>query len=431
MLNPVAARSALFRSWLGLASQPPESGLRTRICAHIIGLVLATNSLSVGAIDGSFKTFGTLAAIGTDTDHLTFVRDASEDKGATSAWGINVDSRLGLQLDVDFNEQLHAMLQWVARDHAGNFFTENVDWAFLRWRPRDDLDIRLGRMGLDIFLLSDYRNIDYAYLWMRPPSEFYGVHSMNHFNGVDIAKKFAVGEGQLTLKGYAGYDSEAGAYNTLYDYLLWGVNLVHESGNWRSRMGYYSAEQLHSSISSASIAELQTPAMKQQWPGIQSIAHYLSTPDKPVHYGSLGVAYDDGIWPVQSELSYIDSEISGFANRINGYLSVGRRFGKVTPFALYGFEQSLTRKLYIPAPAVPSTDLLNLRTAIDSGLNRSVDQMSLSLGARWDIYENVDLKVQWSHYWLGQNSSLTQWLYPATPLPNQVNVWSFGVDFVY
>jgi hypothetical protein len=68
---------------------------------------------------------------------------------------------------------------------------------------------------------------------------------------------------------------------------------------------------------------------------------------------------------------------------------------------------------------------------VDHLLNgNGVDQISASLGTRWDVYENVALKAQWSHFWLGGNGTL-YWLELKAPLPAQVNVWSFGVDFVY
>jgi hypothetical protein len=91
-------------------------------------------------------------------------------------------------------------VQWVARNHAGAFFEQNLEWAYLRWRPWNDLDLRVGRLGLDVFLLSDYRNVGYAYPWMRPPQEFYAPLFPYHLDGADIAQRFHLGEGFLTLK---------------------------------------------------------------------------------------------------------------------------------------------------------------------------------------------------------------------------------------
>ena len=176
--------------------------------AAAFGWILALAAAPAPALDWSFKAFGTLAAIGTDNDNIGFRRDYTQDYGANSHWGLGTDSRLGLQLDADFSREFHAAVQWVARNHAGNFIEQNLEWAFLRWRPRDDLDLRLGRLGFDAFLLSDYRNVGYAYPWMRPPSDFYGPLFTYHFDGADLARRFSLGEGYLTLKAYAGHSND-------------------------------------------------------------------------------------------------------------------------------------------------------------------------------------------------------------------------------
>jgi hypothetical protein len=86
----------------------------------------------------------------------------------------------------------------------------------------------------------------------------------------------------------------------------------------------------------------------------------------------------------------------------------------------------------VPEPLTQTPALLDLKNSVEQTINgNGVDQMSASLGARWDVYNNIALKTQWSHFWLGGNGTLF-WLKPQDgPTPNQVNVWSFGVDFVY
>jgi hypothetical protein len=96
------------------------------------GPAIAENSQS----SWSFKGFGTLAATGTDTDKIGFYRDKSQTQDAR---GLTNDSRLGLQVDWKASDSLQATVQWAARDHAGDFIEQNLDWAFLRWRLTDDL----------------------------------------------------------------------------------------------------------------------------------------------------------------------------------------------------------------------------------------------------------------------------------------------------
>jgi hypothetical protein len=399
--------------------------------AFALGLALALAAWPACAIDWSFKAFGTLAGVGTDTDKLGFRRDLTQESSATRAWVGDIDSRLGLQLDVDINSDFHAMAQWVARNHEGDYFWQNLDWAFIGWHPRDDLNLRVGRLGFDAFLLSEYRNVGYAYLWMRPPVEFYGLVSFYNFDGGDIVKKFDLDEGRLTLKGYAGHSFQATAFNIDVNALIFGFKTVYESGNWLFSLGYMQEKQLDNGLIK-SLGQYNNPVGALVWPGIVPLAREWASVDKLLHYTTFGVSYDDGKWPVQAELNYIDSNLLEFPNVLAGYLSVGRRVGKVTPFVLLGVAESLNHTTFVPAPLVKTSRMAGQRAFYDGILNfKGVDQISASLGARWDVHENVALKAQWSHFWLGGDGTLLWPKYDGLNEPANVNVWSFGVDFVY
>lgn len=433
------------------SGNPPSGVARSRHstpCAHparkatqtlILGLALAFAALPAFGIDWSLKAFGTLAAIGSDTDKIAFRRDYSQDVGATSDWKMDVDSRLGLQLDADFNREFHAAVQWVARNHAGNFFEQNLEWAFLRWRPHDDVDVRLGRLGSDAFWLSDYRNVGYAYLWMRPPHEFYAPIFPYHFDGVDIAKKFTIGEGYLAVKGYAGYNlTDVKPINSdifSVESILFGGSLVYESGNWRGRIGYAQLRPLTNILEHPTLRELRTalenPFINLGWPNARGLINDLSTQNKLLHYLSIGLAYDDGVWPIQAEASYIDSTVTQLPSMASAYLSVGRRFGSVTLYSLLGAAESMNQHINTPELLIPTPQLVDLRNVVNSLLNDNlVGQRSVSLGMRWDVYNNIAIKSEWSHIWQSSKGTLF-WLDTTSPVPEQVNIWSFGVDFVF
>lgn len=383
------------------------------------------------------KGFGTLGASGTDTDQLGFRRDIKQTPGVSNNWGYATDSRLGLQLDVDINKSWHATAQWVARNNAGDFFEQNLDWLFLRWRPVDDLDIRVGRMGFDVFMLSEYRNVGYAYLWMRPPHEFYAVLAPYHFDGADIAKKFEVGEGTLTIKAFGGYSffQVPTGFSNLAEQGLTvaGGKLAYEYGNWNARIGYaYSLNNLELAPLQPLLNALNSAGVNAVWPDAQSLGQQISSKNKAGHFSSIGLAYDDGLWLAQMEASYINSEASTYSSVASGYLSAGRHIGKVTLYSLFGISESLNNQVKISNPLVPVPAVVELRNAVDQALNNNdVDEKSVSLGLRWDVHENIALKTQLSHYWLGNNGTAL-WLTPASgSTPNTVNVWSVGMDFVF
>lgn len=383
----------------------------------------------------SLKGFGTLAATGTDTDKIGFYRDKSQTQDVTSGWGITTDSRLGLQVDWQASDELHATVQWVARDHAGNFAEQNLDWAFLRWRVQTDLDIRLGRLGSDMSMLSDYRNVGYAYLWMRPPHEFYSSIPFYHFDGIDITKKFAVDEGYLSVKIFSGntfnqLPSQLGTNNQ--QAITTGTSLRYENNNWRAHLGYgYSLITTELPLQAIK-DEVNSPLLARVWPNLREILPALNIKGKVLHYGGVGLAYDDSIWLSQFEAAYIASNTAWAPSQAHAYFSVGRRFSTVTLYSLYGVGKTFQNDIDIPSPLVASPVLLNKQQQLNQLLNNNeVNEQSISIGTRWDFHENMALKTQWSHYWLG-NSGPQQWQQSTGNItPSNVNVMSVGIDFIF
>lgn len=383
----------------------------------------------------SIKGFGSFGVIGSDTARIGFLRNSTQTKAVDNSWGVTTDSRLGVQLDVDVSDSLHATVQWIARDHAGDFFEQNLEWAFLSWRPRDDINIRIGRLGLDTFLLSDYREVGYAYVWMRPPHEFYGDIPVSHFDGVDFAQKFFIDDDFLTLKLQAGY-----SYSQMQTSLglfsikapVAGVNLIYESGAWRGRVGYSYMHFLSDVPPQDLVNAVDNSTLAAVYPGFSSLASALSLENTDLHYITLGGAYDDGTWLGQAEASYIGADNAYTFDIASAYVSFGRRISVFTVYGLYGLSFSFHERVDIPAPLVSVPVLLELQQGLDRALNvNSIDQQSFSLGVRWDFYTNIAFKAQWTHFWFGEQGAARWTQEELGNIPSQVNLWSLGVDFVF
>lgn len=405
----------------------------------ILLLLLSLNTTTTVAEDmrWSIKGFGTFGFIGTDTDKIGFLRSNTQTQDATSAGGITTDSRLGVQLSVNINPSIYAAVQWTARDHAGDFFEQNLDWAFLRWNINQSSNIRVGRLALDLFLLSDYRDVGYAYPWMRPPHEFYNNLALYHFDGIDLNHKIYFDDSFLSIKLFSGYifNQRPSSYasNTLdFELVQVGGNVKFESGHWITRAGY---SYLHS-IRNIKNGQLKTafknPFVRAGMPGFDQIKSSLELKNAKLHYYSLGMAYDDGLWLSQAEASYVNSSTPYFPDTASGYLSIGRRISKVTLYTLFGISYSFQKDIPIPTPIFPSAQLQELSQAIDQSINKNgVDEKSISLGARWDFHPKFALKTQWSHYWLGKNGTQSWQDLTLKDKSREVNVWSLGIDFTF
>lgn len=401
-------------------------------CFHIVGIAQGDDQPQF-----HLSGFGTLAALGTDTDRLGFVRDRSQLESTRKGWGITNDSRLGLQLDATISQDWNAAVQWVARDHAGDFFEQNLEWAFVRWSHNDRTAVRAGRLGTDLFLLSDYRNVGYTYPWIRPPHEFYANLPVYHFDGLDVAHKFDWGDGQFSVKVFGGHSFSV-ISNLPYEQFpvsipVVGVNWIYDFDDWRLRGGYaYLRPQSDSQIGNQLLGTARDPQLNQLIPNLYESTRGIRISDTDIHFTTLSAAYDDGIWQLQAEALYIDAESYAIPDEAAGYVHIGRRFNSLTLYGLFGISQTYQQNISVAQPVLPLASLSEIRQAVESYQTVGIDEKSISLGLRWDVLENVALKAQWSHYWLGNNGTQL-WEEPADtqPTPTVVNVMSVGVDFVF
>jgi hypothetical protein len=146
----------------------------------------------------------------------------------------------------------------------------------------------------------------------------------------------------------------------------------------------------------------------------------------------VGLAYDDGRWLAQLEASYTASGLDVLPSAAAGYFSFGRRFGAVTAYSLYGVGESMKHRVRLPALALKSPTITPLWDAVDAAFNQNgLGEQSLSLGLRWDVYQNIALKAQWTHFWLERNGVVLWDELGTGPSPGQVNLWSMGVDFIF
>ena len=441
--KPINLKSSVPFSSMTFRKSPKiiKSGGLLLICLGFLqnGEVVAEDRLSI-------KGFGTIAGIGTDTDSVNFRRDITLINGTRKNWNITNDSRLGIQVDAKFTDALQATVQWVARNREGDFLEQNLEWAFLSWNIHPDLTLRMGRLGADVFMLSDYRNVSYAYPWIRPPHEFYANIPYFHFDGVDITKKFDWDGGLLSVKAFGGYSLNQlpTSLDILYDQesLNLGGTVQYEKNDWRFKAGYAYLKML----SEVPFHDYQTtdfpvdlfinPAnrglVELFWPGVGKALDNLYIKDKEVNYIFLGMAYDDSVWLAQAEMSYTSTNTTWYPSQASGYINFGRRFSSLMVYSLFGITKSVYKDVVIPKPPAGLGDLNAAYTALDSAINKNgVDEKSVSLGLRWDFYTNMAFKAQWSHFWLGKDGDRTWGSNTNAAFPDHVNVFSVGVDFIF
>src|ERR1700722_12236486 len=149
----------------------------------------------LGGIDFSVHGFATAGGVVTNTNNAEFVRGA-ETSGADKTPTENVDSNLGVQATARFNSWISATVQ-VLEDSS--ILTDPIAWAYVKIDPLNNLSIKVGKIEMPVFMISDSRDIGYANTWVRPPNEVYALSLNEELKGGEATYTIPVGPTHLSL----------------------------------------------------------------------------------------------------------------------------------------------------------------------------------------------------------------------------------------
>ncbi|MBA55838.1 MAG: hypothetical protein CMK89_15385 [Pseudomonadales bacterium] len=377
-------------------------------CAFVAGTLCSVSTADV--IDEQrfhVSGFATLGAVKGGDEDLGFIQGLYQEGVFDGDWSFKSNSNLGLQLDAAYNDRLSATLQLVARDRVENNLENSVDWAFLRYRATQSITFRAGRLGPNNYMLSDYRNIGFAYLWVRPPTEFYNILSFDHLDGLDIAYSTSAGTG--TFRGSLQVGKTSSTFqraDTLYDVKIKPIlsgTLVWENDEWQAQFSAATIEfDGDKYLPGTELLAEALEAASLLWPEAEAYRRGLESEGKRSKYYSLGLAYTPINWQIQSEISYINTGVDHYGTYRNGYLSIGRHIGPSTLYVMWAQAERGEDRTLVPPPPTVGLPWQPLLDSLQAGTQYlydalQVDQHTSTLGIRWNIFYNLAAKAQWDY----------------------------------
>jgi hypothetical protein len=381
----------------------------------------------------SFSAFGTLGVVHSSEDRADFTASPLSPDGAgfTNAWSRDVDSRLGAQVVARFTPQLSAMLQVISEQRYNDTYTPHVEWANITYQPLPELSLRVGRIVLPTFLLSDSRKVGYANPWVRPPVEVYSLSPIYDSDGADVSYKIHLGEVVNTLVSTfgqtgVGYPS-GGRFNVkrlrvIADTVEYGAATVH--------MAYQADSYTYNTV------DPLFDAFRQFGPQGIALANKYNLDHKPAQVITAGALYDPGKWFITGEWGQRKLNSAGGEDSA-WYVSGGYRLAKFTPYLTYSRAKadSNTSDPGLSLSGLPPNlagAAAGLNSALNSFLGTLASQKTISLGFRWDVMKHVDLKVQYDHIDLGAGSAGTLInVQPDFQRGGSLNVASIAIDFIW
>ena len=409
---------------------------------RLIRTALAALALSASvarADDGgpptlSFSGFGTLGAAHSSERQADFTSTSLKPDGAgySRRWSADVDSRLGAQMIADITGQVSVVVQLVSEQGPDNSYRPTVEWANVKFQVTPDFSVRVGRIQLPAYMVSDSRKVGYANAWIRPPVEVYDLEPISSSDGLDLQYRVNIGQVSATVQALYGRSDP---------------RLPVGSGNAKARdargvavNGERGAATVHVAYLKANVTlDALDPlfaGFRQFGPQGVALADQYGTTNKPFTFLTVGGAFDPGDWFVQAEWGRADNH-SAFLRKSAWYVTGGIRRGALTPHATYAHAKadSATSDPGLTLSTLPPS-LAGPASALNAGLNAVLAmapvQNTVSLGMRWDFAKNVAAKIQYDHLRIGAGSPGTLINpQPAFQTGGSVNVFSAAIDFLF
>ncbi|ASM50023.1 hypothetical protein PESP_a1992 [Pseudoalteromonas espejiana DSM 9414] len=418
--------------------------LRSTIVIALLA-ISAANKTYANNIDAQFSGFASLTLSYTDDSDIGFASSYSNKND--TGFSAKRDSILGGQANISLAKNWDSVVQVVIQDHAYKSFDNFLELAFVRYRPTRHWAIRAGRLNSDLYLLSEYPYVGYAYLWVRPPHSYYSFANIaSNFDGVDVEYSKAINDGFLRLKlAYGSSTAKLQAYND--DFFIDFDNLTTLSATYtqdawtmrfslsRTDFGGYKLTSLDQFIAALDSVP------QSIWPQAQSMSAKFNTRGNSLEYAAFGLTYDHNNWLIQSELGVSESDWIVAPSVISGYISAGYRVDDAIFYT--GFTAAKNRhdvvKVNTPVflPGTPdeiSVPIQQLAAATQAAAGiTNVHQHSINVGVKWHFSDRLVFKAQLDRFDIkAQGAGLWSLSDPSDAnKSNKVHILSLNASMVF
>lgn len=375
---------------------PPTAAATLPACAGAVLFALGSAACAATASPAwKLSGFGTVGVVHSDEAQADFTASIMKGDGAgrTASWSRHVDSKLGAQVDVALDPRWSAVLQVVTEQRLDYSYQPRVEWANIKYQVTPELALRLGRIALPMFIAADYRKVGYAYPWVRPPLEVYGVLPLTNSDGADLSWHWNGEALRSTTQVFYGR-TDVPLYDgaRLRGHGIAGLSHTVEQGAFSAR-----ASVITSRLSVSLFGEL-FDALDGVKPQGRDIARRLRIAGKRASASSIGLNYDPGQWFVLGEAGR--SKVDGYLGSTrSAYLSGGWRHANLTPYATWArvWGEAPEGSSALPLAGLSPPDAAAgaaLNTALATMLRAIPSQSTIGAGLRWDLASNMAFKLQ-------------------------------------
>jgi len=296
-------------------------------------------------------------------------------------------SIIGVNGRLDINDEYSVLLQITGL--GATDFEANVEWAFLEYKPNQNWDFRFGRMRIPLFMFSDTVNVGYTYPWVSPPNEIYQFVGFSTYSAAEMVYENELWGQNLRATLYYGVFSTSnisvGFSGTFTAKQLFGGYFTYGNPDIYFRM-QYGEGYLQDVLPTPALATIiQAYTTIYGAPDVASGYEYNNT---RAYFEEIGINIDKGHWVFLAEVVKQGTNSPQFKTTLEMYATLGYKiYEDWLPFVGFAQEKTLDKATRIYGGLLG--EALNPLLA-----QVNTDQKTVTLGMRWDVFTNTDLKLQ-------------------------------------
>ncbi|MDY6981336.1 MAG: hypothetical protein SV201_15805, partial [Pseudomonadota bacterium] len=174
---------------------------------HILALaggLLVCASLPVQAVEVTVSGYASFAGTYSDSEDASgasvpYYFELADDTARFDT----EDNDIGLQFSASVSEKVDMTVVLHAQGGADNYDID-TQWAYASYHFNNELELRMGKYKGPFYMISDYKDVGYAYPWVRPPLEVYSTNPIEALSGLDLIWQKNVGDLRYLFEVYVG-----------------------------------------------------------------------------------------------------------------------------------------------------------------------------------------------------------------------------------
>lgn len=400
--------------------------------------------LSASALDMTWSGFGTVGYARSDQpyNYQRFIDEQGTFKR---------DSLLGAQVDIKFDRHWGAAVQakLAPSDSSDSQWKGVLSWAFVSWRPVDDVLVRLGKLRVPLMLNTENADVGATYDLAHLPVEVYSIAPTTDFVGLSVSKSWLASDLDWVLDAYYGraenhtrfYGREMrhgspipGTWFDEIDVKSGGLVLTARGLDNFFRMGMH-----YATVSKPGGMAVDIPYVADAFrPGVgfYDISRASREDEMRMPVQNIGASV---LLPGEVRLTgeYARTKFSGASrglSRWGAYLAVSRRFGIWNPYVYYAKTKSTDGALAlynaVNQTVTPSPTVNNYQK-FTADIVLPYDQWTAAAGTSLRVTTRSLIKAEWAQTHTGEVSSFVDAPSGGDSANKRINVFSLSYSFSF